>query len=81
MIKLQEQNPHLVEHAPDTPHQYRKGSVDPTRFQRIHSNEDDIHTHEHLEESEELSDHERHEPEEEEEGNGFLGDHSHSNES
>ena len=81
MIKLQEQNPHLVEHTtPDTPHQYRKGSVDPTRFQRIQSNEDD-HTHqEHLEESEELSDHERHEPEEEED-NGFLGDHSHSNDS
>lgn len=83
MIKLQEQNPNLVEHAShNTPDmaKYRKGSLDPTHLHGIHV-EQENHEEPVIEESEELSDHERHEPDEEEdETSGFLGDHNHSSE-
>lgn len=84
MIKLQEQNPRLVTNpTPDTPPtaQYRKGSTIPALTHGIHrlQSEPDDHDHDHgeLEQSEELSDHERHEPDEDEEDNGFLGDPHH----
>lgn len=74
MIRLQQQNPHLISaQSPDTPEVSRHHKVcsDVQQLQSQSSQQSDADEQQELEESEDLSDHERHEPDEEE-SNGTV---------